>query len=558
MKRSIKQLLRKCATFLLALVLLTSCGQQAQATWQEQYDLGMKYLEEGSYEEAILAFTAAIEIDPRRAEAYISLADAHVAAGSYEEALAVLEAALEQADDTAAVQAKLEELENEKRQEDQEREEAERAEQAEQARQAALQALEGMPYDGDLSRCRMTAEQALAFAGIIADGISGRIAPFDEYGSPESPLAFWEEPYSVWGYGGPYETDRALVALADLAGDGVPYLVVSSSLVDGESFEIYGWKDGEAFRVTGAECYGGRQGVNLWTGTDGRSYISTGGSAGAAHHLSEDYVFVNGGMELVYSWEEEYLEDGRVRLVENGVETIYTWEEYEARPSSSPLPEAVPESPDGSGAVEPCPLREMLDGLNRYAQLVSGGEAAAVAIPALTETQQAAKAMLELLNEANSGDPYMGILQTRLLDLNGDGRKELFVLTMEGVLYFWQDGALQSKSVGYYAGGSLNWYLCRDTQTGEMGIEYESIGGGDFSGGSRTYYYLSRTVEISDINDNYHVDGAEATKEQYDAAAAQNQRLEAIGGDVLYSADNRLEKTVAELLTAFGQYDPDR
>ena len=110
MKRSIKQLLRKCATFLLALVLLTSCGQQAQATWQEQYDLGMKYLEEGSYEEAILAFTAAIEIDPRRAEAYISLADAHVAAGSYEEALAVLEAALELADDTAAFQAKLEEL----------------------------------------------------------------------------------------------------------------------------------------------------------------------------------------------------------------------------------------------------------------------------------------------------------------------------------------------------------------------------------------------------------------------------------------------------------------
>lgn len=62
--------------FLLA---LCACGQgingqassKDQLTWQEQYDLGVRYLEDGDYEEAIIAFTAAIEIDPKRAEAYI-------------------------------------------------------------------------------------------------------------------------------------------------------------------------------------------------------------------------------------------------------------------------------------------------------------------------------------------------------------------------------------------------------------------------------------------------------------------------------------------------------
>lgn len=439
----------------------------------------------------------------------------------------------------------------------QSREEQEDKEQEkqDQARQAALQVLEGIPYDGDVSRCRMTAEQAQAFAQIIADGISGKIAPFDEYGSPEVQLVFWEEPYPVWGYGGTYETDRAQVYLADLAGDGVPYLVVSSSLLDSESFEIYGWKDGKASRITGAECYGGRQSVELWKGSDGKYYISSGGSGGAAYHLSEDYVFTNGAMELAYSWEEEYLNDGRVRLVENGVERIYTLEEYEALPSSSPLPERASE---GSNTVESCTLREMLDGLNQYGELVSEGEVRAVSIPERTEAQQAAQAMLEALAELQSGDSYIEILQTKLVDLDGNGWKELFVLTIGGgTLYFWQDGALQSKDVGAYAGGSLNWYLCRDTLTGDMGIEYESIGGGDFSGGSRTYYYLSRTVEISDINGSYAVGGSDATKEQYDEVAASNQRLEAVGGDVLYGQGNGLEDTMAELRATFGQYDPD-
>ena len=70
-------------------VLLVSCGQSAEAQWQEQYDLGVRYLSEGNYEEAVIAFTAAIEIDPKRTEAYSGLADAYLAMGDYESAAAV-------------------------------------------------------------------------------------------------------------------------------------------------------------------------------------------------------------------------------------------------------------------------------------------------------------------------------------------------------------------------------------------------------------------------------------------------------------------------------------
>lgn len=40
--------------------------------------MGVRYLSEGNYEEAIIAFTAAIEIDPKRAEAYVGRGDAYV------------------------------------------------------------------------------------------------------------------------------------------------------------------------------------------------------------------------------------------------------------------------------------------------------------------------------------------------------------------------------------------------------------------------------------------------------------------------------------------------
>ena len=89
----------RVCNLVIALILaigLIACGQGSgqtsevatASTWQEQYDLGIRYLSEGNYEEAIIAFTAAIEIDPNRAEAYVGRGDAYVGSGETEENLA--------------------------------------------------------------------------------------------------------------------------------------------------------------------------------------------------------------------------------------------------------------------------------------------------------------------------------------------------------------------------------------------------------------------------------------------------------------------------------------
>lgn len=86
-------------------ILLCACGgtgrQAAEPTaesltWQEQYDMGMRYLSEGKYEEAILAFTAAIEIDPKQVSAYVGRGDARVSLCETEE-LSTAQADYEQA-----------------------------------------------------------------------------------------------------------------------------------------------------------------------------------------------------------------------------------------------------------------------------------------------------------------------------------------------------------------------------------------------------------------------------------------------------------------------------
>lgn len=73
---------------LIILLLFTSCGLSGTlesadnaVTWEEQYNLGMRYLADGNYSEAIIAFTAAIEIEPYHAETYLGRADAYARKG---------------------------------------------------------------------------------------------------------------------------------------------------------------------------------------------------------------------------------------------------------------------------------------------------------------------------------------------------------------------------------------------------------------------------------------------------------------------------------------------
>jgi|GEM_PF-2618047 len=79
---------------------LAACGQKATATWQEQYDLGVRYLNEGKYEEAVIAFNAAIEIDPKQADAYIGLASVYAAQGYTDKAVEILEKAVAEIGET--------------------------------------------------------------------------------------------------------------------------------------------------------------------------------------------------------------------------------------------------------------------------------------------------------------------------------------------------------------------------------------------------------------------------------------------------------------------------
>ena len=51
-------------------------------TWQQQYDLGMRYLAEGKYAEAVIAFSAAIQIDAKQAQAFVGRGDAFVHLGT--------------------------------------------------------------------------------------------------------------------------------------------------------------------------------------------------------------------------------------------------------------------------------------------------------------------------------------------------------------------------------------------------------------------------------------------------------------------------------------------
>ena len=76
-----------CLALVLAFVLALCACQKAPAVepmdetpdWQAQYDLGVRYLSEGNYEEAIIAFTAAIEIDSKNPNAYFGRAQAYIA-----------------------------------------------------------------------------------------------------------------------------------------------------------------------------------------------------------------------------------------------------------------------------------------------------------------------------------------------------------------------------------------------------------------------------------------------------------------------------------------------
>lgn len=95
---------------ILCLLMLCSCDKSPEEQWQEQYDLGIRYLSEGNYEEAIIAFTAAIEIDPKQPETYIRLADIYITLGDVEKALDILELGENNAGPNELIQSNIDDI----------------------------------------------------------------------------------------------------------------------------------------------------------------------------------------------------------------------------------------------------------------------------------------------------------------------------------------------------------------------------------------------------------------------------------------------------------------
>lgn len=73
-----KRLIQRVFALCFVLV-LTACGA---SKLEKQLDLGAKYLEELDYDNAIAAYTAAIDVDPASIDAYVGLAKAYVGKGT--------------------------------------------------------------------------------------------------------------------------------------------------------------------------------------------------------------------------------------------------------------------------------------------------------------------------------------------------------------------------------------------------------------------------------------------------------------------------------------------
>lgn len=96
----------------LLMIWCTACGKSTEQQIAEQLELGNRYLEELNYEQAIVAFNKAIEIDAKKSEAYAKIAEAYIAMGDDEEARAILEQGYEATGDEW-LQNYLEELKKE-------------------------------------------------------------------------------------------------------------------------------------------------------------------------------------------------------------------------------------------------------------------------------------------------------------------------------------------------------------------------------------------------------------------------------------------------------------
>lgn len=104
--------MRRYSALLVILALVASLFTACRFTskWQREYELGVKYLSEGNYEEAVMAFQAAIDIDPKNAGAYVGLADTYIAMGQPDKAAEAIADAVENCGESDELAEKQQEI----------------------------------------------------------------------------------------------------------------------------------------------------------------------------------------------------------------------------------------------------------------------------------------------------------------------------------------------------------------------------------------------------------------------------------------------------------------
>ncbi len=241
-----------------------------------------------------------------------------------------------------------------------------------------------MPYYGDTANCKMTAEQATAYAQLIADGLAGDFSfrgGYDE--GMVSDIISWNKPFYIYEYDNAVEVDRKNVILADFSGDGNPYLYLYSSNNSKDSYEIYGWLDNTAKLAFDIEA-NAREGYYLYEDENdqGKMKLTYEGAWGMAEEFIT-YSFANGATEEIYTRMEELKEDNSWHVTENGIETeVYTEDEYyamrEEREQEKTHNHTLPYTCFYD--MTPCTLEEMVNYLNAYASAMSDGQSVPVEI----------------------------------------------------------------------------------------------------------------------------------------------------------------------------------
>ena len=283
---------------------------------------------------------------------------------------------------------------------------------------AADAILSSLTYYGDRENCRMSARQALSYAQLLVDGIMGNASMIHNGAIPimdqnmDDAYAPWDQPFSVSNMD-QYETTRSRAILADLAGDGNPYLITfdpekTISAFDPErnacSCTVWGWTEDGLQLVLNSErwhiFYDAFFSADPQTGAVSISESFGNGSTS----YQNTYTFAGGTASLTHAWKVWGAStSGLIEFTEDGVTTGYTEEEWERLRST--LTAAPPNGKVGytwptleETMADGMTLEEMLNGLNDYAVALKDSARPVANPPATEETEETVNQMLLLAN----------------------------------------------------------------------------------------------------------------------------------------------------------------